>query len=184
MSRWKPLRMITSTRVRSTSRCSAALGLPWIAWSGHSTCWPYGMAIVSYGLRPGCALANERWPGGCQSWVANAWSKRASSRLITGTTASPSATASSPPGMKVGCTSTSPSMSVARSIIGLTPWSVARDDSMERRSRGAMRPARCARPCLRAANRACSPGCPAGGSMTPNRQTEGSPSRPRSRSTA
>ena len=63
----------------------------------------------------------------------------ASARLITGTTASPSATASSPPGMKVGCTSTSPSMSVARSIIGLAPCAVPGDHSMEHPRRGAMR---------------------------------------------
>src|SRR5262249_4621251 len=42
------------------------------------------------------------------------------------------------PGMKVGCTSTSPSMSVARSIIGLAPRPVLRHDSMEPQERGAM----------------------------------------------
>ena len=38
--------------------------MPASAWSGHRTCLPYGMSIVSYGWRPGCALANEAWPGG------------------------------------------------------------------------------------------------------------------------
>src|SRR5215467_7893432 len=96
------------------------------------------MLIVSYGLRPGCALANELCPGGCQSCVAKAWSKWCVNWLIARTTEPPSATASSPPGMKVGCTSTKPRMSVVRSIIGLAPRSVLRDDSRERTRRGHM----------------------------------------------
>ena len=64
-------------------------------------------------LMPWMRAGKRLWPGGCQSCVAKAWSKPASRRLITGTTASPSVTASSPPGMNVGCTVHRPGYAVA-----------------------------------------------------------------------
>ena len=40
--------------------------------------------MVSYGFRPGCAEANDRWPGGCQSCVSTTCANRVASRLIDG----------------------------------------------------------------------------------------------------
>src|ERR1041385_3433519 len=53
--------------------------------------------MVSYGFRPGCVDANERCPGGCQSWVSTTWATRCASLLMTGTTSSPRGTARAPP---------------------------------------------------------------------------------------
>src|SRR5579871_3110207 len=72
------------------------------------------MATVWNGSAPGWLLANEEWPAGCQSCVSNTCAKRCASRLMTGTTASPSATASAPPGQKSFCTSITSSRSSAR----------------------------------------------------------------------
>src|SRR5271165_7287889 len=83
------------------------------------------MTIPSYGARPGWLEAKDECPGGCQSWVANATKLRASSRLTAATTASPSATGRLPPGMKVGCTSTTPSAPDARSSRPLMSAGVA-----------------------------------------------------------
>src|SRR6202042_260018 len=60
---------------------------------------------VSNGLLPGCEEAKEIWPVGCQSWVSTTLAKRSPRRLTSGTIASPSATASAPPGMKSFCMS-------------------------------------------------------------------------------
>ena len=53
--------------------------------------------MVSNGFLPGCALANEAWPGVCQSCVTTMFSNDAASLLITGTTSSPPLTGSVPP---------------------------------------------------------------------------------------
>src|SRR5450631_4607976 len=63
------------------------------------------MLMVSNGAEPGCDVANELWPDGCQSCVSTTCLKRSLSRLTTGTTASPSPTASAPPLQKSFCTS-------------------------------------------------------------------------------
>src|SRR5579883_2299189 len=70
--------------------------------------------MVWNGSAPGWLLANEEWPAGCQSCVSTTCAKRCASRLITGTTASPSATASAPPGQKSFCTSITSSRSEGR----------------------------------------------------------------------
>src|SRR5918996_6020692 len=62
--------------------------------------------MVSKGFFPGCEEAKEAWPRGCQSWVSTMFSKRAASRLMSGTTSSPFGTARAPPGQKSFCTST------------------------------------------------------------------------------
>src|SRR5487761_2391484 len=68
--------------------------------------------MVSYSARPGWVEAKETCPGGCQSWVAKAAENRpSSSRLIGASTASPFGTGNSPPGMKQGCASITPSTS-------------------------------------------------------------------------
>src|SRR5450432_1382831 len=69
--------------------------------------------MVSNRAEPGWLEANELWPAGCQSCVSTTWSKRSVSRLMTGTTASPSPTASAPPGQKSFCTSMTSSTSLA-----------------------------------------------------------------------
>ena len=56
--------------------------------------------MVSNGARPGWLAANEMWSAGCQSCVSTTLAKRGAMRLMTGTMASPSATAKPPPGMK------------------------------------------------------------------------------------
>src|SRR6266446_8946928 len=63
------------------------------------------MRMVSNAAEPGCDVAKELWPDGCQSWVSATWPKHSVRRLMTGTTASPSATASAPPAQKSFCTS-------------------------------------------------------------------------------
>src|SRR5215472_15477732 len=50
----------------------------------------------SKGFLPAWLLAKERWPGGCQSWVAITWAKCSAMRFATGMTASPCGTASAP----------------------------------------------------------------------------------------
>src|SRR5579863_2538299 len=73
--------------------------------------------MVSWGCRPGCEEAKEAWPGGCQSWVRTTWAKRRVRSLIGPTTASPSGTASAPPGQKSFCTSTTMRTSVSEGTI-------------------------------------------------------------------
>src|SRR3954451_22768729 len=75
------------------------------------------MLMVSNAAEPGCAVANELWPAGCQSWVSATWPKPSARRLMTGTTASPSPTASAPPGQKSFCTSMIKSTSSSRVCI-------------------------------------------------------------------
>src|ERR1700682_6441806 len=77
------------------------------------------MRMVSNAAEPGCDVAKELWPDGCQSWVSATWPKRSVRRLMTGTTASPSATASAPPAQKSFCTSitSSTSSSLSRIVI-------------------------------------------------------------------
>src|SRR3546814_5381908 len=55
------------------------------------------------------------WSAGCQSCVTIRCANLPASRFITGTTASPSGTASAPPGQKSFCTSTTISISARRS---------------------------------------------------------------------
>src|SRR5690606_34056556 len=81
---------------------------PLTQWGGHG---------------PPCA-SNETWSGGCQSRVAKTGTPAASAaaiqRLRTGTMASPSGTASAPPGQKSRWTSTrrraSPSRRASRDM--------------------------------------------------------------------
>src|SRR5574337_2058061 len=61
--------------------------------------------MVSNGFLPGCELANDAWPGVCQSCVMTMLSNAAASRLMTGTTSAPPGTGSAP-AMKPFCTST------------------------------------------------------------------------------
>ena len=51
---------------------------------------------MSKGFLPGCELANEVWPAGCQSWVRITWRNPAASLLTAGTISSPPGTASGP----------------------------------------------------------------------------------------
>ena len=74
--------------------------LPWTQWTGQSTCWRPPSSMISPGRRPTWLAAKEPCSAGCQSWVATTSSKAGWRRLATGTTASPSATARAPPGMK------------------------------------------------------------------------------------
>ena len=62
--------------------------------------------MVSNGFLPAWVLANEAWPGVCQSCVTTMFSNEAASLLITGTTAAPPFTGSVPPSMKQFWTST------------------------------------------------------------------------------
>jgi hypothetical protein len=55
--------------------------------------------------------AKEEWSGGWLSWVVTTVENRGASRLMTGTTWSPSGTARLPPGQKSRCTSTTTSAS-------------------------------------------------------------------------
>src|SRR5574337_1072914 len=66
---------------------------------------------------PGWVEAKEAWPGGCQSWVTATCRKRLASALTSGTIASPSATASAPPGMKSACMSTTSRTSSSSIVI-------------------------------------------------------------------
>src|ERR1700730_5077856 len=73
----------------------------------------------SKGLRPSWLLAKERWPGGCQSWVASTWAKCRARRFTTGTMASPCGTASAPPGQKSFCASVTIRTSCRERCIGI-----------------------------------------------------------------
>src|SRR6266576_4990167 len=73
--------------------------------------------MLSKAAEPGCDVAKDLWPGGCQSCVNTTWSKRSLRRLTTGTTASPSATASAPSAQKSFCTSMISSTSSSRICI-------------------------------------------------------------------
>src|SRR5579875_3864495 len=85
--------------------------------TGHSVCVPYAASTVSTnGCLPACDAANEMWPSGCQSCVRITCSNRAARVLIAGMIASPSATASGPPGMKSFCMSITSSASVERKV--------------------------------------------------------------------
>src|SRR5260370_29246371 len=64
------------------------------------------MAVVSNGFLPAWVLANEAWPGVCQSCVTTMFSNEPASLLITGTTCAPPFTGSVPPLTKQFCTST------------------------------------------------------------------------------
>src|ERR1700677_4487445 len=82
---------------------------------------PYGSSVTSNGLAPACEDANEAWPAGWQSWVITTLSKARARRSTSGMIASPSATASAPPGRKSFCTSmtrraSSPVMTIGDSI--------------------------------------------------------------------
>src|SRR3546814_344843 len=103
--------MTISTPSRARSGWKAAPALPWTQCTGHRTCVPYGICVVSNGALPGCAIAKEVWSAGCQSCVTIRCANLPASRFITGTTASPSGTASAPPGQKSFCTSTTISIS-------------------------------------------------------------------------
>ena len=103
----KPLRTISSTCGMSSAgwkrgarRCPARNG------RATGSARRRRASIVSNGCRPGWALANEACPGGCQSWVRITCVNSPASRLTAGTIASPSGTASAPPGQKSFCTST------------------------------------------------------------------------------
>src|SRR5476651_722188 len=62
--------------------------------------------MASNGFLPAWVLANEAWPGVCQSWVMTMLSKAEASLLITGTTCAPPFTGSVPPSTKQFWTST------------------------------------------------------------------------------
>src|SRR3954447_21948278 len=75
-------------RSRGTAACSSAPGVPATQCGGHGP--------------GGSDVSNEPWSAGCQSRVATTRSKRpeSSSSRTRGAIASPSATASAPPGQK------------------------------------------------------------------------------------
>src|SRR3712207_404060 len=75
-----------------------------------------GQLVVSKGCRAGWLEAKEAWPSGCQSCVSTTWRKALARRLIGAITASPSGTASAPPGRKSYWTSTTIRMSVSPGI--------------------------------------------------------------------
>src|SRR5271156_5711041 len=79
---------------------------------------PYGSSVTSNGLAPSCEDANDAWPAGCQSWVTTTFSNARPSRSTSGMIASPSATASAPPGRKSFCTSITMRTSSAVMTIG------------------------------------------------------------------
>src|SRR5262245_47550725 len=81
--------------------------------------------MVSKGFLPGWEEANEMCPGVCQSWVRTTCSKTRASRLIMGTTWSPSFTARDPPGTKQFCTSTTRSTSCPVGFIFAPPCAAA-----------------------------------------------------------
>ena len=117
-------RLIMDSRIRSTRVLGEAIARcqrPPRVWLNSSTATiyrhTYGPAWDESGETGACAEAKDAWPGVCQSCVSTTqWNARAM-RLITGTTWSPSGTASTPPGMKAFCTSTTISASVSRGRI-------------------------------------------------------------------
>src|SRR5258708_21683128 len=62
-------------------------------------------------------LANEAWPGVCQSCVTTMFSNEAASLLISGTTWAPPFTGSVPPSTKQFCTSTTISADVGPGLM-------------------------------------------------------------------
>ncbi len=85
-------------RIAVESRVQLRARLPATQWTGHG---------------PPCGT-NEPWSGECQSRVATTRGASRASRLSTSITASPSATASAPPGQKSFWTSTTISASTSR----------------------------------------------------------------------
>src|SRR4029450_174984 len=106
MPAWKPLRTIICTLVVSRSGWKSAPGVPCTQWSGHSVCGPQGNCAGVKGSASRQLLANEAWPGGCQSCVSTIWSWRPIRRLTSGTIARAPGTARAPPSQKAFCMST------------------------------------------------------------------------------
>src|SRR5271167_1393770 len=79
---------------------------------------PYGSSVTSNGMAPACEEANDAWPAGCQSWVTTTLSNSRARRSTSVMIASPSATASAPPGRKSFCTSITSRTSSAVMTIG------------------------------------------------------------------
>src|ERR1700722_13770478 len=73
--------------------------------------------MVSNGFLPGWADANETWPAVCQSCVITTLVNPLASRLMTGTTGSPSFTARLPPGRKQFWTSMTSSAEASSILI-------------------------------------------------------------------
>src|SRR4029450_9373239 len=111
MPAWKPLRTIICTLVVSRSGWKSAPGVPCTQWSGHSVCGPQGNCAGVKGSASRRLLANEAWPGGCQSCVSTIWSWRPIKRLTSGTIARAPGTARAPPSQKSFCMSTTISAS-------------------------------------------------------------------------
>src|ERR1700677_5172585 len=93
---------------------------------------PYGSSVTSNGLAPACEDANEAWPVGCQSWVITTLSKARRRRATSGMMASPSATASAPPGRKSFCTSITSRTSSPVMTIGVVSTSASPAGPRER----------------------------------------------------